>query len=333
MATRRVLNLETARTVQPPEALTSTDGVIFSASYDPVVDATVLPYGLESGGVITATGEDSEIHVATATALMADSAEADANGRVTAASATFSLTRPAGTDKRFAAVIINAAGEFAVEYGTDAAEWVETYGTAGGPPLIPVTAVLVGLVKLDGTTPEPVGINDILQFPAAAFISQERWDFPQWVEPAFNFGKTVNGEVEFRSEVPMIHAGTTPKRVILRGSLPVFQRIANVSSFTPAEISVSSSSTDTFDGPIASQSQSVSDGSFELARMLDGVRDAVVQVAGTTRLVQFMPDELNPDVFIWTQGVIAPSRSFEGQQAATVSVTIAATGASVNVGA
>ena len=337
MATRRVLNLETARTPQPAEALTpDVTRTIFSASYDPVVDAEVLPYGIETGGIITPTGVNSQVAVSAATAVMADNAGADSTGRVAVAATgvtPITLTRPASSKKRYAAIIINASRVYAEVEGADGDDWVDTYGAAGGPPLIPVDAVLVGLVKLDNNTAVPVAANDILQFPAASLPSQERWDFPQWLEPAFNFSRTVAGEVEFRSPIPAIHADTKPKRVVLKGSVAIFQRIANVSSFTPAEISVSSSSTDTFDGPIASQSQSVSDGSFELARMLDGVRDAVMQVAGTTRLVQFLPDELNPDVFIWTQGVIAPSRSFEGQQAATASVTIAATGASVNVGA
>lgn len=335
MSDRRVVNLQTSEIAQPAEVLTpDVARLIFAASYAPVVSPEVLPYGMETGGVATPGTGNNAVDVSAGTAVMADNVLANSAGRISVASATVTITRPS-SGVRYNAIVVNASGAYAQVQGTDHTEFSAVYGDPGGPPLVGDDEVLVALVRLDSTSAAPITAGEILQFPAATLVSRENFDFPQIRDPAANFARTVAGEFEFRAALPAIHDDGTSvpvtRRVILRGSEPVFTRINYISTYTPSELSVSSSSTDTFDGPIATQSRGVSNGSFEIAQMRDGIRDAIVAAKGRFALVQFFDDELIPDVHIWDQGDIVLSRTFGATSAPTATVTIAARSPSVEV--
>lgn len=333
MAIARALYMETSTNAQPAEALTNSgDNTIYTASYAPFAfsagDPEVLPYGVETGCEVTPDTTNDQVDIAAGTVVMADHSAANSSGRVSVAAATLAVTRPASSNVRYEAIVVNSAGTpaYAVVNGTDNATFVDTVGAAGGPPEIPDGQILVALVKLDSNTSALILETEILQFAAVTSgpTSQERWDYPGWKDPILNFAKTVDGQVEFHSALPVLHASSATKRVVLKGRSANLTRIPNIGSYSPPSLSISSSSTETFDGTIAATTTSVTDGSFEVAKLTDGIRDDVVKMKGKRVLVRFYEDESDTNRVIWAQGICVPSRTFEGKTSPTATVTLGA---------
>lgn len=334
MAINRALYMETGTNQQAAEAMTpSSDNKMFSASYAPFAfssgDVEVLPYGIETGAVVTPSETNDELIVSAATVVMADHAAASSTGRISVAADTaLGVTRPASSNVRYVAVVVNSAATpvFATISGTDNATFSDTVGAAGGPPYVPVDQILVALIKLSSNTAAVVSSSEILQYaaPTSGPISNERWDYPGWKDPILNFVDSVAGKVTFNAAISPAHTGDKPKRVIVKGYSAIMTRLQNVSTYSPPGLSVSSSSTDTFDGTTAEVTQSVTDGSFELSKLRDGIRDEVISMKGKRVLFQYFEDELETTKYLWSQGICVPSTTFEGKKSATASVTIGA---------
>ena len=345
MADNRALYLETGANQQPAEAATiDATFMIAQASYSPFSNSEgkteVLPTGLETGGAITPTTNNDEVAVAAATAVMVDHASANAKGRISVAGLTISsITRPTATNKIIHAITITDAGTpiFALVAGTEAAAFSDTVGAAGGPPKIPAASILVGHIRFDDDAAAVVLSSEIRAFaaPTNEPVSLERFDYPGWKDPQLNFSKGALGQVEFNKALATPHddgaSGLTSKKVIIKGYSGTMTIIPNIASYSPPGISVSSSSTENFDGVTAEQTQGVADGSFEVSKLSDGIRDAVIAQKGKTVLIQYFEDETVTGDYIWSQGVCVPTTTFEGKKSPTASVTIAALSDSVVV--
>jgi hypothetical protein len=103
---------------------------------------------------------------------------------------------------------------------------------------------------------------------------------------------------------------------------PAFTDLGKTLDFVPVENSQSVSSTQYYNGSIASTSESIGQGSFT-ALLNDGTTDILVANKDTTLTVKFFPDR-NKSPFILTQGVIGLSRSFPVADQNQADVTISA---------
>lgn len=302
-----VIRYEAGQTARPFEILTdSGDRTVFEASFAPISAAAgsepvVAPYGLLTGGAITATGSNNQVAVASLTASMAGVAGADANGVVAVAGGNLSVTRGASTNTHcITSLTVDSTGALAAVAGTAHTAFSETRGAAGGPPFIPVGSIEIGQVRLTSITAAPVVASEIYAVPG---LHVERADYPVY---ALNY---ATGEVTFADALPAIHTGNVGKRVYLRGATPLFAPIPHTSDWVPAESTYSISSTDTYDGPVGSASSSLGQASFN-AVIKDGITDAFIAQKGKSIWVEFRPDRDKSTPKQLTQGLLGISRTF-----------------------
>ena len=302
-----VIRYEAGQTAYPFEILTdSGDRTVFEASFAPISAAAgsepvVAPYGLLTGGAITATGSNNQVAVASLTASMAGVAGADANGVVAVAGGNLSVTRGASTNTHcITSLTVDSTGALAAVAGTAHTEFSETRGAAGGPPLIPVGSIEIGQVRLTSIAAAPVVASEIYTVPG---LHVERADYPVY---ALNY---ATGEVTFADALPAIHTGNVGKRVYLRGATPLFAPIPQTSDWVPAESTYSISSTDTYDGPVGSASSSLGQASFN-AILKDGITDSFLAQKGKSIWVEFRPDRDKSTPKQLTQGLLGISRTF-----------------------
>lgn len=314
-----VLRYESGQTPFPFEEMTdSGDATTLNSSKSPlsrVVDPVVAPYGLSTGGAITPTGVDNQVAVAAMTLVAPGMTGADANGEVSVSSGNLLATRAIGPDTHsITSITVDDTGSLAAIAGTDGTAFVETRGAAGGPPFIPVGSVEIGQVRTTSDTDAAIEEAEIFQVPG---LHQERTDYPVFeVDYA-------NGTVTFADMLPLIHTGSTPKKVFLSGATPLFAPIPKVSDWVPAEATYSVTSTDTYDGPIGSASSTLGQATFN-AILGDGVSDAFLALKGQNLWFEFRPDrdKLLPKQL--TQGILGISRTFPaggGNVSASCTVT------------
>lgn len=303
-----IIRYEAGQTAYPFEAMTdSGDHAVFEASFSPISNAAgaepvVAPYGLLTGGAISATGTNNEVSVAALTASMAGVSGADSSGVIAVAAGTVTITRPATNVAKVCSVTVDSTGALAVVAGTDGASaaFVETRGTAGGPPLIPVGSIEIGQVRV---TTSAAAVVQASQIYTVDGLHVERADYPVY---SLNY---ATGEVEFASPLPLIHTGSVAKKVYIRGATPLFAPIPNTSDWVPAESTYSISSTSTYDGPVGSASSSLGQASFN-AVLKDGITDAFVAKKGQNIWVEFRPDRDKTVPRQLTQGILGISRTF-----------------------
>lgn len=217
-----IIRYEAGQTAYPFEAMTdSGDHAVFEASFSPISNAAgaepkVAPYGLLTGGAITPAVTNNVVNVAALTASMAGVSGADADGVVSVAGGTATITRPTGNVAKVNSITIDSTGAIAVVAGTDGASatFSETRGAAGGPPLIPVGSIEIGQVRVTTSAAGPVTAGQIY---AVNGLHVERADYPVY---ALNF---ATGEVTFNDPLPLIHTGNVPKKVYIRGAVPVIR--------------------------------------------------------------------------------------------------------------
>lgn len=302
-----VIRYEAGQTAYPFEILTdSGDRTVFEASFAPISAAAgsepvVAPYGLLTGGAITATGSNNQVAVASLTASMAGVAGADANGVVAVAGGNLSVTRGASTNTHcITSITVDSTGALAAVAGAAHTAFSETRGAAGGPPFIPVGSIEIGQVRLTSVTAAPVLASEIYTVPG---LHVERADYPVF---DLNY---ESGEVTFADALPAIHTGSVGKRVYMRGATPLFAPIPQTSDWVPAESTYSISSTDTYDGPVGSASSSLGQASFNVI-LKDGITDAFIAQKGKNIWVEFRPDRDKSTPKQLTQGLLGISRTF-----------------------
>ncbi len=291
---------------------------IMSSATAPVI----LPDGVVTGLNLIAPSATTD-----AVAVSAFSAASGGTVFSVGANAAFALTRPLTDVAKIVSVCMDSSGALQEVEGVAASgsTFVATRGAAGGPPLIPVGSVELGQVLFTTSAAAVVVAGEIRQNGQYT----ERSSYPVWsVDPigrglaAVDAG-TANAHVTFNEALPAIHTGTVPKGVYAQYYAPSFADVPRASNFVPAEVSHSSSSTETYDGPVGSSSQSLGQGSFT-ALLDDGVQDLIVANKDKDVTVKFYPNR-NASANLVTQGKLGIARSFpvSGQMAAACTISAA----------
>lgn len=317
-----IIRYEAGQTAYPFEVMTdSGDNAVFEASFSPISNAAgaepkVAPYGLLTGGAITASGTNNVVNVAALTASMAGVTGADADGVISVSADTATITRPATNVAKVNSITVDSTGAIAVVAGTDGASttFSETRAAAGGPPLIPVGSIEIGQVRV---TTSAAGVVSASQIYAVPGLHVERADYPVY---SLDY---ATGEVEFAQALPLIHTGSVPKRVYVRGSTPLFAPIPKTSDWVPAESTYSISSTETYDGPVGASSSALGQASFN-AVLTDGITDGFLAQKGKNLWFEFRPDRDKTAPRQITQGILGVSRTFPaggGNKTAACTVT------------
>lgn len=322
-----VLRFESGQTSYPFEEMTdSGDRLKFTASFSPlsrVIEPVIAPYGVKTGGAITATAVNDQVSVDALTVVAPGMTGANASGVVSVSSGTLSITRGLTTDTHnITSITVDSTGALAAVAGTDGTAFVETRGSAGGPPLIPVGSVEIGQVRTTSITAGVVLASEIYQVPG---LHQERTDFPVF---SVNY---ATGEVDFADALPAIHTGNVAKKVFISGATPLFAPIPKSSDWAPAEATFSITSTDTYDGPVGSSSSTLGQASFS-AILTDGITDNFVASKGKNLWFEFRPDRDLSFPKMLTQGILGISRSFPaGGGSVTAACTVTPSEASVDI--
>lgn len=325
-----IVRYEAGQTAYPFEAMTAaSDSKTHTASFAPISNAAgaepvVAPYGLLTGGALTPHATNDTVAVAALTASMAAATGADASGVLAVAAGSVVITRPATAVSKVNSITVTSAGALAAVAGTDGATsaFSETRGAAGGPPFIPVGSIEIGQVRVTSNT---AGAITAAQIYAVVGLHVERSDYPVY---QINF---ASGKVTFADALPLIHTGSLPKKVYIKGSTPLFAPIPNTSDWVPAESTYSINSTDTYDGPVGSSSSSLGQATFT-AILRDGITDAVLAQKGKNIWFEFRPDRDKSVPKQLTQGVFGVSRTFPaGGGSFTAACTVTPRDATVDV--
>lgn len=303
-----IVRYEAGQTPFPFEAMVDGgNATTFEASFAPVSNAAgfepvVAPYGLLTGGAVTATGTNNQVAVAALTASMAGATGADANGVVVVAGGNLTVPRPATSVAKVVSITVDATGALAAVAGTDGASatFSETRGAAGGPPFIPVGSIEIGQVRLTSNTAAVVAAGEIYAVPG---LHVELASYPVY---SLDYAR---GEVTFAVDLPKIHTGSVPKKVYIKGATPLFAPIAQTSDWVPAESTYSINSTETYDGPVGSASSSLGQATFT-AVLKDGITDAFLGQKGKNLWFEFRPDRDKTLPKQLTQGILGVSRTF-----------------------
>ena len=301
----QVLEYESGQTAYAFEEMTdSGDRKMFSSSFSPWSRAATLivaPYGVKSGGAITATGTNDEVSVAALTVVAPGMNGAGSNGEVSIASDTVTITRGLTTDTHnITSITVDANGDIVAVSGTDSTAFSETRGAAGGPPLIPVGSIEIGQVRTTSVTAAAIDDDEIFQVIG---LHQE-----SALSPGFSVDY-VNGMVTFDAVLPAIHTGGVAKKVYVSGSTPIFATVPKASDWVPAETTYSVTSTDTYDGAIGSSNSTLGQASFNCI-LSDGVSDSLLRAKGGNLWFKYRPDRDVSAPYQLTQGIFAVSRTF-----------------------
>lgn len=304
----------------------SGDGITFEAAFAPFSDGTVVaPYGLLTGGAISPSGSNDEVAVAALTVQAPGMTGADADGVVAVAGGSVSITRGISTDTHcITSITVDSTGALAAVAGTDGTEFVETRGSAGGPPLIPVGSIEIGQVRTTSVTAAPVATSEIM---VTVGVHRE-----SAISPGYDIDAT-NGTVTFYSALPAIHTGAVPRKVYVKGATPLFAPVPGSADWQPADDSVSTSSVETHDGPKASVSFSVGTATFTARmRQSEAIGGDFIGRKGDNLWFKYFPDRDVSTVYQLTQGYLAVSRPFPTSgDDVTVSCTVGARSSTVDV--
>lgn len=262
-------------------------------------EAKVRPYGLATGGAVTATATNNQVSVAALTAYMAAVASANSDGLISVNTGTLLATRGTTNGYRITSLTVDNTGALAAVAGTESTAFTETRGAAGGPPLIPVGSIEIGQIRLTSITAAAVQASEIYQVVGT---HQERWDFPVWSE------NPATGKITFVSALPQIHTGNVTKAVYAQVYTPLFAELSRCRDWVPAEVTNSVSSISNYDGPEGSVSSSIGQASWE-ASLTDGSTDLVLQQKNQNIWVKFKQDR-NRLPYQLTQGKLSLSRTY-----------------------
>ena len=289
------------------------------SGYAPIVRPNGIVSGLNLVSV-AASGTNNLVDVAAFTAYSAGTLYS------VSAATDETITRGATDVAKICSVTMTDAGAIAIVAGTDSADatFSEVRAAAGGPPLIPVDSVALAQVRMTGNTAAAITASEILQ---TVGTHAERYDFPVWETNNVGDGSGAavsakrNAYVKMASVLPASHTGPISKKVYVQYYTPTFADISKSVDFTPAETTHSVSSSQYYNGTIASKSSTLGQGGFT-ALLDDGISDALVAAKNQVLTFKFFADR-NKAPYILTQGTLGVSRTFpvadQVQLAATIS--------------
>lgn len=324
-----IVRYESGQTAYPFEEMTdSGDNTTFAASFAPISQASghepvIAPYGLLTGGALTPGSSNDEIDIAALTVMAPGMTGADADGVVSVSAGTVSISRGVTTDThRITSITVNSSGALAAVAGVDNTAFSETRGADGGPPYIPVGSVEIGQVRVTSVTAAIVLTSEIFTSPG---LHVESSAYPTYTVDY------VTGEVTFNDALPLIHTSDVPKKVYIKGSTPLFSPIGYTADWTPAKSSRSASSESTYDGPVNSFSDSLSQASFT-SKVDNPISAALEQLDGENLWFEYRHDRDSSLPKQLTQGTIASTwTSQAGGGKVSVNYTISASVATRNV--
>lgn len=282
------------------------------SGFEPVI----RPNGLLTGGAITVTATNNQVSIAALTCNLAGVVTSVNSGNLT-------ITRPATNVSKVNSLTVTSAGALAALAGTDGsdANFTETRGAAGGPPLIPVGSIEIGQVRV--TTSTAAVITSAQVFTVSGLH----------VEYANDPVYTVNyrsGSLTFISALPLIHTGPTPRQVWASYAAPIFADVALATDFVPPEVTYSVTSTPVYGTTIGSTSSTLNQGTFT-AYLNNGINDPLVSLKGNTLWFRFYPDRYQSP-FQLSQGKLGIARQFGAAANIQAACTINAETAGVEVG-
>jgi hypothetical protein len=180
-------------------------------------------------------------------------------------------------------------------------------------------------VRVTTSAAAAIDSTEIFQVPGT---HTERADLPTYTLNNIGNGDSAdepakeNAYLEFADALPEIHASGTAKKTYISFYTPIFAQIQRAMDFVPAENTHSVSSTQYYDGTVASSSASLGQASFT-ALMDDNITDTIVGLRDEILTFKFFPDK-NKTPYIITQGVMGMSRSFPVSDQNQASITISA---------
>jgi len=273
---------------------------------------SVTPDGVATGGNVSpgVSGSNDVVDVTALTCYLA--------GVLTSVSAGAdkAVTRAATDVACINSITINSSGVITVVKGTDSADatFSETRAAAGGPPLIPVGSIELAQVRMASNTAAAVTAAEIY---AVVGTHREKYDFPGWEE------NPADGEITFDSVLPQSHTGAIPKGVFNDFSTPIFAPISIAGDYKPSSNSHSVSSEPYYNNKtLGSVSTSLGQGSF-IAKLNDGVTDAIVKVKNENLWFQFFPNK-NKSPYWLDQGILGIDLDFGATDHPTANCTISA---------
>lgn len=325
-----IIRYESGQTPYPFEEMTdSGDNTTFEASFSPISAASghepvVAPYGVLTGGAITPGSGNDEVDVAALTVQAPGMAGASAAGVVAVSADTVSISRPATAVAKINSITVNSSGALVEVEGTDSGSsaFSDTRGAAGGPPLIPVGSIEIGQVRLTDDSAAIVLAAEIYQVEN---LTMEMANYPTYELDA------ATGEVTFNDAVPLIHTGPLPKKVYIKGSTPLLANLGYTSDWSPAKSSKSSSSEGTYDGPVNTFSDSLSQASFTV-KVDNPISAAIEALEGENLWIEYRHDRDASLPKQLTQGFLNSSYSVPaGGGKVTISYTLSSTVATRNI--
>lgn len=333
-AAKALIQMEGAVTPFPMAAMVdSGDGQIFSYtgadvfSMDADFEPEIKPNGIVTGRKLLSPGSAvDEIDVATFTVHVGGTL-------VTVSADTVTITRPATDVAKICAVCVDASGTLTIEAGTDGASAAlsETFGAAGGPPIIPDAKVMIGQWRGAASASAVVDSSELFQGDG---VHTERSDFPTWdIKPLGDGDQDaltsaqINAYIKFSSGLPQIHASGS-KPVYGKVYEPIQTDVARGNEFVPAEYSYTGTKEGFYGGSTSSTSESLSDASFS-ALLDNGVTDGVLRRRGKVTTVKFFPDR-NKAPYVLVQGTMAAVRSFNRDNQIAAAFTLVCDGPAVD---
>lgn len=283
-----------------------------------VIAPVIRPDGVVTGvNLITPDAANDTVAVAAFTA--------NSNGVLrSVAAGTLGVSRPATDVAKIISITMDATGALAAVAGTDSADasFSEVRGEDGGPAYIPVGSVELGQVRLTASAAGVVTTSEIKQNGQYT----ERANYPVYTVNPIGLGivasesGTTNSFVKFSEALDTRHTGDVTKSVYAEYYTPSYADVPKASGFVPAENSHSTSSEETYDGPVGSSSSSLGQSSFS-AMLDDGVNDLIIANKDKNLTVKFFPNR-NASAHIITQGKLGVSRSFPVSGQINASCTI-----------
>lgn len=328
------LMFESGQTLNEYAAATdSGDGTIYTVSgatifsgYDGK-EVSVLPNGIVSGNNLLSPDTVTE-----KLAVAAFSANSMGVEHAVSAS-TVTVVRPATNVAKVCSVVMDNAGALGVEEGVDGATtaFSAVRGAAGGPPFIPADSVEIGQWRVTSSTPAIPTADEIYQVAGA---HTERYDLPTWSTNSVGKGTSADSAAEeyahitFDDAIPAIHTGDARKKVYVQYYDPIFAEVSKAMDFVPAENTHTISSTQYYNGTIASVSSALGQASVT-ALMTDNITDTLVGLKDQTLTFKFYPNR-NKEPYILTQGIMGMKRTFPVDDQNQAALTISAEDASAD---
>lgn len=328
-ASNAALYVEQGQTLVDYVAMTdSGDAKVFTAADDIFSgrsgkEPVVRPNGVATGrNLVTVNDADDTVTIAAFTAYSKGSLKS-------VAATTAVIDRPETKNFQVYSITMTDSGAIAVVDGTEGDSIVETRAAAGGPPLIPADSVEIAQVRVTSQTAAAITDGEIYQV-----IGQhcERYDYPVWTTNnvgqggAAEVASKTNAFVEFNAALQKSHddgAGdAVAKNVYIRYYEPTMSEVTRCMDFVPPETSYSVSSTQLYQGSIATKSETLGQGSFS-AMLADGVGDGLIADKGQVLTFKFFPDK-NKGAYILCQGTLGVTRTFPVANQISAACTISA---------